>query len=43
MCVESVCTHPSYNAKNPPSFFFYPYFKIPFLESDCSEIPVRIM
>ncbi len=34
MCVGSVCTHPSYNDKNPPSvFFFNPYFKIPFLKS----------
>ncbi len=31
MCDGSVCTHPSYNYKNPPSvFFFYPYFKSPF-------------
>ncbi len=27
MCVGSVCTHPSYNDKNPPSVFF---FKSPF-------------
>ncbi len=28
MCVGSVCTHPSYNDKNPPSVFFF--FKSPF-------------
>ncbi len=44
MYVGSVCTHPSYNDKNPPSVFFLnPYFKIPFLKSGCSEIPVRMM
>ncbi len=31
MSVGSVCTHPSYNDKNPPSVFFLnPYFKISF-------------
>ncbi len=29
-CVLEVCTHPSYNDKNPPSVFLNPYFKIPF-------------
>ncbi len=39
MCVGSVCTHPSYNDKNPPSGFLkIPIFKIPFLKSGCSEI-----
>ncbi len=33
MSVGSVCTHPSYNDKNPPSVFINPYFKIPFLKS----------
>ncbi len=28
MCVGSVCTHPPYNDKNPPSVFFF--FKSPF-------------
>ncbi len=23
MCVESVCSHPSYNDKNPPIVFFF--------------------
>ncbi len=44
MCVGSVCTHPSYNDKNPPSIFFLnPYFKIPFLKSGCSESPIRCL
>ncbi len=43
MCVGRVCTRPSYNEKNPPSVFFLnPCFKIPFLKSGCSEIPVRM-
>ncbi len=33
MCVGSVCTHPSYNDKNPPSGFF----KIPILKSPFSN------
>ncbi len=33
MCVGSVCTHPSYNDKNPPSGFF----KIPILKSSFSN------
>ncbi len=33
MCVGSVCTHPSYNDKNPPSVFF----KIPILKSPFSN------
>ncbi len=41
-CVLEVCTHPSYNDKNPPSVFLNPYFKIPCLKSGCSEIPVRM-
>ncbi len=41
-CVLEV--YPSYNDKNPPSVFFLnPYFKILFLKSGCSEIPVRMM
>ncbi len=41
--VLEVCTHPSYNNKNPPSVFFLnPYFKILFLKSGYSEIPVRM-
>ncbi len=36
-CVLEVCD------KNPPSVFFLnPYFKILFLKSGCSEIPVRM-
>ncbi len=37
-----MCTHPSYNDKSPRSvcIFLYPYFKIPFLKSGCSEITV---
>ncbi len=30
MCVGSVCTHPSYNDKNPPVFFLIPILKSPF-------------
>ncbi len=33
MCVGSVCTHPSYNDKNPPSGFL----KIPILKSPFSN------
>ncbi len=33
MCVVSVCTHPSYNDKNPPSVFL----KIPILKSPFSN------
>ncbi len=35
MCVGSVCTHPSYNDKNPPSVFLkIPIFKSPFSNQD---------
>ncbi len=42
MCVGSVCTHPPYNDKNPPSVFFL-FFIIhinldPFLKSSHSQI-----
>ncbi len=30
MCVGSVCTHPSYNYRNPPSVFLIPILKSPF-------------
>ncbi len=33
MCVGSMCTHPSYNDKNPPSGFL----KIPILKSPFSN------
>ncbi len=40
-CLLEVCVH--IMMKNPPSVFFLnPYFKIPFLKSGCSEIPVRM-
>ncbi len=30
MCVGRMCTHPSYNEKNPPSVFLIPVLKSPF-------------
>ncbi len=44
-CVLEVCVHiHPIMIKIHPVFFFFlnPYFKIPFLKSGCSEIPVRM-
>ncbi len=40
-CVLEVCVHIHPIIKNPPSVFLNPYFKIPFLKSGWSEIPVE--
>ncbi len=44
-CVLEVCLHihPMMIKIHPVFFFLNPYFKIPFLKSGCSEIPVRMM
>ncbi len=43
-CVLEVCVHiHPIMIKIHPVFFLDPYFKIPFLKSGCSEIPVRMM
>ncbi len=41
-CVLEVCVHihPIMIKIHPVFFFLNPYFKIPFLKSGCSEIPV---
>ncbi len=42
-CVLEVCVHiHPIMIKIHPVFFLNPYFKIPFLKSGCSEIPVRM-
>ncbi len=42
-CVLEVCVHiHPIMIKIHLVFFFNPYFKIAFLKSDCSEIPVRM-
>ncbi len=43
-CVLEVCVHINpIMIKTHPVFFFIPYFKISFLKSGCSEVPVRNM
>ncbi len=42
LCLVWVHIHPIM-IKIPPVFFLNPYFKILFLRSSCSEIPVRMM
>ncbi len=37
-----MCTHPSYNdTKSTQCFYLNPYFKIHFIKSGCSEVPIR--
>ncbi len=43
MCVGSVCTHPPYNDKNPPSgFYLIPKNNIPFFKSGRSQLLVGV-
>ncbi len=41
-CVLEVCVRIHPIMIKSTQCFFYPYFKIAFLKSDCSEIPVRM-